>query len=63
MHAWTLRGNRAGFPKRPQDIADFWYQRVKEALSFDQPCPYGGIWVCELHQPCRCGGYTHILAW
>jgi hypothetical protein len=63
MRAWTLRCNRAGFPKRPHYIADFWYQRVKEALGLDQPCNCGGIWVCGLLQPRRRGETTHILDW
>lgn len=53
MRAWTLRCNTASFPKRPHSIADFWYQRLKEALGLDQPCRCGGIWVCGLHQPRR----------
>jgi hypothetical protein len=63
MRAWTLRCNTAGFPKRPQYIVDFWYQRVKEALGRAEPCRCGGIWVCGLHQPRRRGETTHILDW
>lgn len=63
MRAWTLRCNRAGFPKRPHYIADFWYQRLKDALGLAEPCHCGGIWVCGLLQPRRSGETTHILDW
>lgn len=63
MRAWTLRCNRAGFPKRPHYIADFWYQRVLHALGLAEPCRCGGIWVCGLLQPRRRGEHTHMLDW
>lgn len=63
MRAWTLRCNTAGFPKRPHYIADFWYQRLKDALGLAQPCRCGGISVCGLLQPRRRGERTHILDW
>ncbi|HEY0606009.1 MAG TPA: hypothetical protein VGD58_24000 [Herpetosiphonaceae bacterium] len=63
MRAWTLRCNTASIPKRPHSIADFWYQRLKDALGLAQPCRCGGIWVCGLLQPRRRGETTHILDW
>lgn len=63
MRTWTLRCTTAGFPKRPEYIAGFWYQRVKEALGLDQPCRCVGIWVCGLHQPRRQEQPTHIWDW
>jgi hypothetical protein len=63
MRVWTLRCNRAGFPKDPAYIADFWYQRLKEALGLDKRCACGGVWVCGLIQPRRSGEHTHILDW
>ena len=63
MRAWTLRCNRAGFPKTPAYIADFWYQRLKDALGLDKRCACGGVWVCGLHQPRRSGEHTHVLDW
>jgi hypothetical protein len=63
MRAWTLRCNRAGFPKRPHYVANFWYERLKDALGLDQGCPCGGIWVCGLIQPRKKAEPSHILDW
>lgn len=51
MAALSLRWNSGSVPKKLEYCADFWYQRLKEALGYAPSCPdCGDSFVTDMHQ-------------